>query len=255
MSTKEELVAYLKANRETELPFNEEVWNLAVEKTADKERKFKTKIETDYDGNVKTKQIPNGVINPVGKYFALMALPQYQKPITVEDRSEIDNSCPDDEDFNFQEDDEEKNQTVSSWLNTFFSGYDNDDKKFLKERLSDYYDNYEINEGADKLLVVMAVTDELEVMNLTKLRAKGKDVEARLEKVRKGYLSSLEGLKALKKQRGAMEDESKNKFTLWVDELAKEGVFKTMPVNYDEDAIDKMLATFERSMLQVLREG
>jgi hypothetical protein len=249
METKEELIAYLEANPETELPFNEEVWNKAVEFTQDKERKFKQKIEVDFDGTQKVINIPNGSINPVSKYFQIIALPQYKKQ-AIKEAKEAEKESDD-----FSTGDEEKDMTVANWVNTFFNGYSAPDRKFLKERLSDYYDNYEINEGADKLQVIQAVADELELLNLTRARAKGKDVEARIEKVRKGYLSMLESHKALKKQRSAMDDEGKNKLTLLVDKYEKEGAFKPSAFKYDEDALDKMLTVYIRSAMEVYKNG
>jgi hypothetical protein len=249
MTTKEELIVYLEGNPSTELPFNEEVWNMAVEATKDKERKFKKKIEIDYDGTEKVINIPNGSINPVSKYFQIIALPQYKKKPTKKEINEEDEDI--DLSFGDGDDDDEENIQVSNWVNMFFSGYKGSDKKILKERLSDYYNNYELNEGADKMLAIKAVADELEIMNLTQMRAKGKDVEARLEKVSKGYLSMLDSLKALKKQRGAMDDEGKNKLTLYVDKLEKAGEFKPNKVSYDDDAIDKMLDKFIQATFEV----
>jgi len=246
MTTKEELIAYLEQNKDTELPFNEVVWDLAVKATEDKERQFKVMSQTEFDGSTKTKKIPNGAVNPVSKYFQMIALPQYQKPMQDEIIEEEDSVI-------ISTDDDEKSDFVDGLLGVFFSGYPSQDKKLIKERLSDYYDNYELNEGADKLLVIKAVADELEMANLTKKRIKGVDVEARLEKVQKGYLSLLESLKALKKQRSAMDDEGKNKLTLWVDELEKAGEFIYEFDTHDD--IDEMLDNFEKSMQRVYSEG
>ena len=250
MHTKEELIAYLEANQDTESPFNETVWQSAVEKTQNKERQFKEIKTTEFDGAEKVLKVPNGSLNPVGKYFQLIALPQYSKPAEVEDEEDF---VDDDGVVLFE--DEDKEETVSSWINVFFDGYSAADKKFLRERLSDYYDNYELNEGADKVIAVTAVADELEIMNLTKLRAKNKDNEARLEKVKKGYMNSLDSLKALKKQRGAA-DEGKNKLTLWIDELEKEGQFTIKKdESYTQDDIDKLLEIMESGMRAVYYEG
>lgn len=252
LSSKEELFEYLAQNSDTELPFNEEVWVKAVEFTENKEQKFKEIETTDYDGTVKIKKIPNGAISPVGKYFQLMALPQYQKQ-TIEDNFDYNDEAESDYELSFE--DEEKEETVASWLSTFFFGYKAEDKKFLKDRLADYYDNYELNEGADKLIAVSAVADELEIMRLTKERQKGKDIEARLEKVRKGYMASLDSLKALKKQRGIGE-EGKNKLTQWIDELEAEGKFvEKKDLTYTKDDIDFMLEQFEEGMRATYYEG
>lgn len=251
MTTKEELLSYLENNKDTELPFNEDVWERAVEATADKERKFKEIKTKDYDGNEITKKIPNGTVNPVGKYFQLIALPQYSKPVDVYDDG--------DEQYEFDENisfgDEEKDEQVSEWLMMFFDGVSSADRKFVIERLSNYYDNYELNEGADKFQAVKAVMDELEMRNLMKARNKGKDVEARIEKCQKSYLALLDSLKAQKKQRGSA-DEGKNKLTQWIDELEKEGKFTIRKdTTYGKDDIDTLLENIESGMRAVYYEG
>lgn len=92
-------------------------------------------------------------------------------------------------------------------------------------------------------------------MKLTKERQKGKDIEARLEKVRKGYMSSLDSLKALKKQRG-IGDEGKNKLTQWIDELETEGQFiAKKDTSYTKDDIDFMLEQYEAGMRATYYEG
>lgn len=244
--TKEDLIAYLEKHKATELPFNEEVWELAVEKTKDKEQVFMEMYVKDFDGVVRSRKVPNGACNPTSKYFALMSLQQYQKQGKNEKR-EI-------EKFSVMFEDEEKAETLTSWIKIFFAEYGNAEKKFLTERLSDYYDNYELNEGADKMLVIKAVADELEIMNLTKQRAKGKDVEGRISKVQSGYLDLLDSLKALKKQRGKME-EGKNKLTQMLDEFEKAGEFVGKKAIYEKDSIDDMLDTFTKNMMVVLRDG
>lgn len=256
MTTKEELMFYLEDNKENELPFNEEVWNIAVEKTKDKQRKFLETSFTDFDGVTKKKIVPNGSVNPVGKYLQMIALPQYSKKpkVTKEEYDSIEIYSNVEENYSFDTIDEEKYKIVSNWIDTFFNDYDYGDKKFLKERLSDYYDNYELNDGADKLLAIMSVTDELEMMKLTKLRAKGKDVEMKMQKMRSSYIDTLDSLKALKKQRGAV-DEGKNKLTQWVEELTKAGDFKPKEYRYEQDQIDNMIFELEKSIMQVLREG
>ncbi|WP_336786942.1 hypothetical protein [Paenibacillus sp. MMO-177] len=254
METKEELVAYLEANQEIELPFNEEVWDKAVDATADKDRKFKEIKTTDFEGKEVTKKIPNGSVSPVGKYFQMMALPQYRNPV---DTSELDDDWLDEEsETELDFDDEEKEETVSTWIQMFFDGIGANDRKFVVDRLSNYYDNYELNEGADKFQAAKAVLDELEMRNLIKMRNKGKDVEARIEKCQKSYLALLDSLKAQKKQRGAGDDEGKNKFTLFVDELEKEGrLVEKKDTSYTSDDIDRLLVEFEQSMRTVYYEG
>lgn len=255
METKEELIKYLKGHSSTELPFNEDVWNRAVELTENKVQKSKKIVTTDFDGTEKTMAVPNGSMSPVGTYFRIMALPQYKKQAEYEEDEDdsygydVDNS--DDDDF----EDDEKSDIVNNWIDAFFGNYGHQDKKFLKERLGDYYDTYDINDGADKLIVVKAVSDELEMMNLTRRRATNKDNEKRIETIQKNYLSLLESLRALKKQRGSMEDEGTNKFSGWVDTLTKDGGFKHEKKEYPKDEIDNMLDIFIRNIMEVARDA
>lgn len=239
LTTKEELLTYLSENKDTELPFNETVWEKAVLATKDKERKFKELHTKDFDGNTKMKKIPNGSVNPVGKYFQMMALPQYaNNPVYVDD------------------DDDEPNTRVGNTedLADCFDGYKPKEKQFIAERLAEYYENYEINTGSDKFIVNQIVVFEVELNRLNLKLASGKDVYLNIEKVTKQYLNLCESLKTLKKQRGAMEDEGKNKFTLFVDELEREGEFK---YSFDDvsDDIDMLLDIFEKSMMRTFNEG
>lgn len=252
MTTKEELLAYLQENTDTELPFSEDAWNAAFKSTKGKQRKFKEIKTTDYEGKEVKKMIPNGSVSPVSKYFQIVALPQYRKTIVDFEDGEGDFWDDDDE---IDEYDDEKTQTLRNWINVFFDGFDSADKKFLKERLSEYYDTCDLNDGADKMLVIKAVADELEIMKLTKKRNR-QDVELRLEKVQKGYLSILDSLKALKKQRGSGDDEGKNKLTLWIDELERQGEFIPLKdTTFEKDDIDNLLTEFEASIVRVFNEG
>ena len=253
METKEELMKYLEGHTNTELPFNEEVWDRAVELTKNKVAKAKTITTTDFDGKETKKVVPNGSISPVGTYFRIIALPQYKKQAEYEEDDEEETFDYDVDDDDFEDD--EKSDVVNNWIDAFFGNYGTQDKKFLKERLGDYYDTYDINDGADKLIVVKAVSDELEMMNLTRKRNANKDNEKRIETVQKSYLSLLESLRALKKQRGSMEDEGTNKFSGWVDTLSRDGGFKHEKKEYPKDMIDDMLDIFIRNIMEVARDG
>lgn len=256
MKTKEELLAYLAENSNLELPFNPTVWEKAVELTEDKERAFTTIVKTEQDGTKKTTKVPNGPLSPVSKYFQLMALPQYQVAYEPEEDEEYegetfdwDNEEATSEKIDFVS--EEEKQAVSGLIKTFFAGYSPADKQWVTERLADYYSNYSLNEGADKMLVVKAVADELEIMKLTQKRARGKYDAKEMDTIQKGYLGILDSLKALKKQRSKLDEQGSNKFTLFMDELEREGEFKPSAVNYRDD-IDDMLEAFEESMRRTL---
>ena len=256
LETKEELMAYVKENKDTELPFNETVWNIAVEKMIDKERQFKSIETTDFEGNIKSLKVPNGAINPVSKYFQLMALPNFQKMgIGILNQ---DNDT-DDEDVSslldeLEVSDEEESTFIKELILIYFSDLKGKDLQFVVDRLSDYYTNYEFNEGSDKFLVVSAVSDELALRELMIGRNKGKDVEAKIEKVKKGYLNTLEGLKVLKKQSSKF-DESKNKLTMFVSELEKAGELKLTAKEIPEDKVKSLVDAFRRTVIDVFREA
>lgn len=256
LKTKKELIKYLEENQDTELPFSEKVWEIAVEKTSEKEREFKEITTTDFDGNKKTKKIPNGAINPVSKYFQLIALPNFKKMAKEEHlEKEDDKDKITDVDKMLEElDDTEENTFIKELVSIYFSTVNGDDLNFVIERLSDYYSNYEFNEGSDKFLVVSAVSDELALRHLYSKRAKGSDNESRIERIQKGYLRTLDGLKLLKKQ-GSKLDEGKNKFTMFVDELEKAGELKFNPNKYEKDQIDELMQSTRRCIMRAFKDG
>lgn len=262
MTTKEELILYLETNQHKELPFCEEIWEKAVESIEGKERQFKTIKTEDYNGNVKMLKVPNGAINPVSKYFQLIALPNYKR-IALNNAEEMKNNQNED----FEELDESENEYdyddvidvgASSFVNEltdiYFSTISGNDLQFVKNRISDYYANYEFNEGSDKFLVVSAVSDELTLRELYAKRTKGLDNENKIDKVKKGYLNTLESLKVLKRQ-GSKLDEGKNKFTMMLDELEKAGDLYLEPEIISEDAIKDLVSSFRVSVVRAFRDG
>lgn len=259
MKTKEELITYLESNSNIELPFSEKVWQIAVEKTFAKEREFKEITTTDFDGNVKTKKIPNGAINPVSKYFQLIALPNFKK-MCEQEQLEKELEAENETTVNIEqmleelEEDTEENSFIRELISIYFANIKGDNFDFVVDRLSDYYSNYEFNEGSDKFLVVSAVSDELTLRELYGQRVKGKDNEATIEKVKKGYLSTLDGLKLLKKQ-GSKLNEGKNKFTMFLDELEKAGELKIKNVSIKQDQIDILVEHTRRSIINAFGEG
>lgn len=256
LTTKEELIEYLEENKDTELPFCEEIWQVAVDKTADKDRQFKEISTTDFEGNTKTKKIPNGAVNPVSKYFQLIALPNFRKiaEAKLEDDIEEDEDNDDIEKMLEEMEDNDENSFIKELVSIYFASVNGDDLQFVIDRFSDYYTNYEFNEGSDKFLVVSAVSDELTLRELYGKRIKGNDNESKIEKVKKGYLSTLESLKVLKKQGGKL-DEGKNKFTMFLDELEKAGELKIQAPDIADDKIGALVTAFRQSIMRAFREG
>lgn len=257
LTTKEQLIKYLEENQDTELPFCEEIWEKAIETTSNKERQFKEIQVTDYDGNTTTKKIPNGVLNPVSKYFQLLALPNFRKlaEAKLEEMQENEDENSDiDRMFENMDENDEENTFIKELVSIYFSQVKGDDLTFVVDRLSDYYTNYEFNEGSDKFLVVSAVSDELTLRELYGKRVKGSDNETKIEKVKKGYLSTLESLKVLKKQ-GSKLDEGKNKFTMFLDELDKAGELNIKVKEIPNDQIGDLVTSFRQSIVRAFREG
>lgn len=258
LETKEELIKYLEENRDSELPFSEEVWKVAVEKTSEKERQFKEIVTTGFDGKSKTKKIPNGAVNPVSKYFQLIALPNFKKLAKNEYSNHVveeDTMYDIEQMLEGLDEDTEENTFIKELMTIYFASLTGEDTQFVVDRLSDYYTNYEFNEGSDKFLVVSAVSDELTLRELYRERIKGKDNETKIEKVKKGYLATLDGLKLLKRQ-GSKIDEGKNKFTMMLDELEKAGdLSKYKQECYEPDQIDALVSDTRRSIMRAFGDG
>lgn len=246
LNTLEELKEYLAHNLD-EPPFNESVWDKAVEVTKDKERAFKSKSVTEFDGKTKTKVTPNGPITPVGKYFQLMALPQYAKAAPSPEEEPTTGKLGADIDI----------RELDPELLNEFSQFKLSDRKWLARRMEVYYDNYDINDGADYTLAVQAVKLELAMRKQDTKLAEDKNTDAvvnALKNLHDQFLKVCDGLKALKKQRGAMEDKSEAQFSAFMDELEDSGDFKPV-METEADAIDKMLKELTISMGRVLTEG
>ena len=72
------------------------------------------------------------------------------------------------------------------------------------------------------------------------------------EKLTRQLNMMLESLKWTKKQRNAREDMAQNKFTIFMDSLAKEGEFKPNPKSYDQDEIDFLMETYINAIRDML---
>lgn len=258
IESKEALIAYLKAHPETELPFVEECWENAVV-IAEKNAKegivpVVVQTETDKDGNVvSTKKVTKGSrpTNPVSVYFKLAGLNKYktkglelaaQQAVTTvqltESQKEIEEVY-----FGENEDDNEFSE-YSDEILTWISYMKPLEREFIKKRYLEYYDNYDINDGADKAGLKGVLSLELELFRIDMIRAQGKKVNLLDEtKVRSMLDTTLQSLKWTKKQRSAREDMAQNKFSVWLDKLVKEGEFIPNPKVYDPDEIDFIVQT------------
>lgn len=254
---KESLIKYLEANPETELPFLEEVWEEAVakaEQNANTEPVMKENIEKDKDGNTRVVMRKSKILitDPVKQYFKLMGLKQNKKkalllkhsePIDDDNKKEILETYFDDTEENVYADE------ITSWIALFQP----DEREYLKKRYASYYDNYEINDGADKISLKRLLSIEIELYRMDVKRASGKGVNVTDEKrYTELFTSVLESLKWTKKQRSAREDMAQNKFTIWLDNLVKEGGFKPNKKHYEKDEIDFLMETYIDSIREML---
>ena len=245
---KEELIAYLEANSELEYPFVEEVWESAVAKAKENENKevpIKTTIVVDKDGNETVKKRVAGTVitDPVKYYFRLMGLKQNKlKGIALqESRLEESESKIEILDTYF---DDSNNNTFTDEITSWIALFPPAERQFLKQRYASYYDTYEINDGADKSSLKGILSLEIELYRIDLRRASSKSINIGDEKkLREMLENTFQSLKWTKKQRNARDDMAQNRFTIWMDNLVKEGGFSPNPKEYDEDEIDFIIKT------------
>lgn len=254
---KESLIQYLEANPETELPFLEKVWEQAVklaEENANTKPVMKENIEKDKDGNPRVVMRKSKILitDPVKQYFKLMGLKQnkdealklkYSDSNIDENKKEILGTYFDDTEENIYADE------ITSWIALFQP----DERDYLKKRYASYYDNYEINDGADKVSLKRLLSIEIELYRMDVRRASGKGVNVADEKrYTELFTSVLESLKWTKKQRSARDDMAQNKFTIFMDNLVKDGGFKPNKKHYEQDEIDFLMETYINSIREML---
>lgn len=254
---KEHLIAYLEANSETELPFVEEVWEQAVEKAKEnegKQRPIKTIVTTDKNGNEVVKKQSGGtlVTDPVKYYFRLMGLTQNKKKGIALQEAKIETSETKQEILNTYFDDDlttEYMDEITSWIALFPP----QERMFLKQRYASYMDENDINSGADKAGLKAVLSLEIEMHRIDLKRATGKKIDMNDEKkVRELWDSTLQSLKWTKKQNSGSELNKQNKFSVWLDNMVKNGEFTPNPKHYEEDEVDFILKTIIDSQREML---
>ena len=257
---KEHLIQYLEANSETELPFVEEVWEKAVMRAKESEEKqtpFEESVVTDMDGNVtKTRKVKGVVVtDPVKYYFRLMGLNQNKKKAIAiqEEKYEEDESKQAIAETYFEDEDDEKKNIYTDEISSWIALFPPDERQYLKRRYVNYYDTYEINEGADKLSLKRLLSLEIELYRIDKKRAAGKSINlVDEEKLTKQLNTVLESLKWTKKQRSSMDDMAQNKFTIFMDSMMKNGKFTPTNKKYDKDDVDFLMETYVNAIRDML---
>lgn len=245
---KEELIAYLEVHSESEYPFIEEVWEQAVIKAKENEGKevpIKTTIVVDKDGNETVKkQVAGAVItDPVKWYFKLMGLKQNKKKGIELQEARLEENENKQEILNVYFDDD-KDTTYTDEITSWIALFQPNERQFLKQRYASYYDTYEINDGADKSSLKGILSLEIELYRIDLRRASNKTINIGDEKkLREMLENTFQSLKWTKKQRNAREDMAQNRFTIWMDNLVKEGGFSPNPKEYPKDEIDFIIET------------
>lgn len=248
IKTKEDLEIYL---RQVEgLPLVEELWESCVQKAKDCEGKEQPMIEktfTDKNGNKTTKMIPNGFMstNPAAHYLRMFKMQQYKrKALILRDEEEFASKADSEgaseiKEVYFDDDSGEKHNEIIEWINMYPIPKE---RTYLKQRYADYYDNYEINEGADKVMLKRILSYEIELYRMDEKRALGKSVDViREEKVSKMLRETLESMKWTKKQRSASDDMAQNKFSIWMERQTKNGKFTPEHHDIPKDEIDMLI--------------
>lgn len=257
VETKEDLIRYLE-NVEG-LPFLDELWDLCVEKAeADKgkQQPRMEKIYIDKDGNKTIKNIPAGTItpNPVGHYFRMMGLPQYKKKAVEllnekEAKEEISESQSEIMDVVFDDSSGEQYNEITAWINLFPNSKE---RQYLRQRYASYYDNYDINEGADRVSLSRILSLEIELYRINAKRATGGKVDiGQEEKLTKMLRDTLESMKWTKKQRSVQDDMAQNKFTVWMERQAKSGKFTPEHHEIPKDEIDMLLDVIPKAVAKM----
>lgn len=243
----DELITYLDNNKNTELPFVQQCWDKSVDKCNENKieiEKFRKKLEKTPEKVTQKEQrkINRLYTNPVRMYFKLIGLNAYKnigKGIrygqTTSKEESLDSITLDmtSNDISVAKEDE-----IIDWINMFAP----DEREFLLRRYASYMDTYDINAGADRAMFKRLLSLEIEGYRIDINRAKGLDVNITNEKKLNEMIQGcLEANKWTKKQRNARDDMSQNRFTVWMDNMTKQGKFVPNEKEYPDDEIDYIL--------------
>lgn len=258
IKTKEDLEIYLE--QVEGLPLLEDLWERCVQKAKESEGKEQPMIEktyTDKDGNKTTRLMPHGFwsTNPINHYLRMFKMKQYQKQaLILKDElafaEKIDNeSASEIKEVYFDDDSGEKYNEIIEWINMYPI---EKERNYLKQRYTDYYNTYEINDGADKVMFKRILSYEIELYRMDEKRALGKAVDViREEKVSKMLRETLESMKWTKKQRSASDDMAQNKFSIWMERQTKNGKFTPEHHEIPKDEIDMLIDIIPKAVAKM----
>ena len=254
----EELKRYLNAHPDSEYPFVEIAWNDAIRKCKEnegKEPKVTWKVVIDSDGIERKRKTSttNYITDPCRMYFKYMSIKKYSamgRALRDKIRSEIDNER---EVFKIYLGDKDEAPRTENEILDWIEMFGPDEREFLKKRYVSYYDTYDINDGADRVTFKRLLSLEVEAFRIDIKRARHDSVDINEEKkITELIQSTLESMKWTKKQRSARDDMAKNRFTVWMDNLAKEGKFEVPNKEYKKDDIDFLIDTILKSTSEML---
>lgn len=252
INSKKGIINYLE-NTAGEYPFIEECWEIAEEETRVRNEKI---AEYNKLSPKKKKRVATSKV-----YFEFMKQPRFaqmgkelllkkQGQITPSEKLEefkenmVEEDKPKSLRFEDYIEDLESNQGqfILRLLNMYFVElYDEDSIKFIISRIKSYYGEYELNSASDEYLVITAISDELVLRKMNRERIRSGDVDPKeMKTVRDSYMSSLDGLKVLKKFNQDNKDKE-NLFAIWVEKLVKSGDVNIKQKEYDKDQIDFLL--------------
>lgn len=260
IKTKEDLIFYLNSHEDSELPFVEDCWNAAVIKATENSKKevsTKNIITKTANGDViKEEKTIKLITDPVKQYFKMCGLNVYKKKaMEIKTQKRLTEHLDEHEqeivETYFSDNSEKLNDEIAQWIGSIVNP---SEREYVKGRYINYMNNYEINDGADKSSLKGVLSLELALYRIDADRAAGKSsVVAEEEKLRKALRETFEALKWNKKQRNIREELAQNKFTVWLDNMVKEGEFVPNPKHYEPDEVDFIIETSieaQRKMLE-----
>lgn len=238
------------------LPFVQEAWDVAVEDAKIENAKIREFNKTAPGESKKRKSI--GLM-----YQRLMQTARYREmgeairrkeegipePGSRELAEKEDKDLLDVKDF-IDDMESPEGQFIYKFLKRYFNGFtESEDIVFLIDRIKSYYGEYELNSASDEYLVMVAISDELVLKRMNQNRLDGNLTMLKdMKNVRDNYMATLDGLKVLKKL-ADKQDNSKNHFSAWVDDLSKNHeLYHEDSSSFDEDDVDKLLKSQRRSM-------
>lgn len=249
LKTKDELMQYLDRNSDIELPFLEELWETCIQKANEDIEKTAYYFDEETGKSLKRKGFWSD--NPVSWYFKLANMNGWRQKAQALQKGEYEEISPSKQEISNTYSDGviQSTNEIIDWINLFTCT----ERSYLMKRYTYYFDVYEINEGADRVLFKRILSYEIALHRLDLQRAKRLEVNIQEElKLSDALNSCLESMKWTKKQRNAREDMAQNKFTVWLDSLAKEGEFKPIKHTYPKDEVDFLLETYIDSAREMM---